>query len=216
MFRECTVCDVALRQNLLSPQGFLLYQKTTRNSYLESEDGPGRPASNMDRFERCLSIFKLMDLEPQGTEEDPTCAAPQKRWRAVRVDLVVSPISQFAFALLGWTGSKVTRRPLRSRLMMNGALTVVSSTAVRERAAAVGGTREGHDPEQPRSARQHTGTQLTRNNRLMKPGQGSTQTRSLSFRGDTCELHLRRRYLLISAWSTSLRQRGTPEEGEDL
>jgi len=29
-------------------------------------------------------------------------------WRAVRVDLVVSPISQFAFALLGWTGSKVT------------------------------------------------------------------------------------------------------------
>uniref|UniRef100_A0A3B3VPZ3 DNA-directed DNA/RNA polymerase mu n=1 Tax=Poecilia latipinna TaxID=48699 RepID=A0A3B3VPZ3_9TELE len=35
------------------------------------------------------------------------------RWRAVRVDLVVSPISQFAFALLGWTGSKLFERELR-------------------------------------------------------------------------------------------------------
>lgn len=33
----------------------------------------------------------------------------RRSWRAVRVDLVVSPISQFAFALLGWTGSKVSR-----------------------------------------------------------------------------------------------------------
>uniref|UniRef100_A0A3B3UKL6 DNA-directed DNA/RNA polymerase mu n=1 Tax=Poecilia latipinna TaxID=48699 RepID=A0A3B3UKL6_9TELE len=38
------------------------------------------------------------------------------RWRAVRVDLVVSPISQFAFALLGWTGSKVgIPRPVRQQ-----------------------------------------------------------------------------------------------------
>ncbi|XP_028273791.1 DNA-directed DNA/RNA polymerase mu isoform X2 [Parambassis ranga] len=97
----------------LESRGFLLYQKTTRNSYLESMDGPGRPASNMDRFERCLSIFKLPDVEPQGTKEGPISAAPQKRWRAVRVDLVVSPISQFAFALLGWTGSKLFERELR-------------------------------------------------------------------------------------------------------
>lgn len=157
-----------------------MYQKTTRNSYLESKDGPGRPASNMDRFERCLSIFKLTKDrcvgQKQGTKQsatlteshvttvcsfgDPTQAKgegngesltgscqktepnPQshphplsqihpsnlalnvlgqeksldvdqaqtsghKPWRAVRVDLVVSPVSQFAFALLGWTGSKV-------------------------------------------------------------------------------------------------------------
>ncbi|KAM3599253.1 uncharacterized protein V6R79_002524 [Siganus canaliculatus] len=86
----------------LESQGLLLYQKTTRNSYLESEDGPGRPSSNMDRFDRCLSVFRLQ-LE----------AEPAKPWRAVRVDLVVSPFSQFAFALLGWTGSKLFERELR-------------------------------------------------------------------------------------------------------
>ncbi|XP_040013774.1 DNA-directed DNA/RNA polymerase mu isoform X2 [Xiphias gladius] len=157
----------------LDSQGFLLYQKTTRNSYLESKDGPVRPTSNMDRFERCFSIFKLAKEEKQGpkppgtltengvknqnTAEDArslgahmqvkgeasppqidqnsenqirsgeqrhrvssedggveeTKPAGHKPWRAVRVDLVVSPISQFAFALLGWTGSKLFERELR-------------------------------------------------------------------------------------------------------
>ncbi|XP_071391984.1 DNA-directed DNA/RNA polymerase mu [Centroberyx affinis] len=178
----------------LESQGFLLYQKTTRNSYLESKEGPGRPASNMDRFERCLSIFKLAtdrragqrrgaklsevhaenglqtnthenfnttrethsrkvcsleaptqskgealtdsyqqidpnpnplslihpsDIAPhmRGQEEhseaDQTQTSGPRPWRAVRVDLVVSPVSQFAFALLGWTGSKLFERELR-------------------------------------------------------------------------------------------------------
>ncbi|XP_029300484.1 DNA-directed DNA/RNA polymerase mu isoform X2 [Cottoperca gobio] len=121
----------------LESQGFLLYQKTTRNSYLESKDGPARPASNMDRFERCFSIFKLPEEETRGTKQtetltentpEDTCSlaanwqvkggeqmkpAGHKAWRAVRVDLVVSPISQFAFALLGWTGSKLFERELR-------------------------------------------------------------------------------------------------------
>ncbi|XP_068430481.1 DNA-directed DNA/RNA polymerase mu [Clinocottus analis] len=88
----------------LESQGFLLYQKTTRNSYLEAEDGPARPSSNMDRFERCFSVFKLPDEAGAGGPNP---------WRAVRVDLVVSPIGQFAFALLGWTGSKLFERELR-------------------------------------------------------------------------------------------------------
>lgn len=116
----------------LSLQGLLLYQKTTRNSYLESDDGPAQPSSNMDRFERCFSIFKLDTREGRRATETSeesggeASDAPEshpasgsqavshsqqnqgaKLWRAVRVDLVVSPISQFAFALLGWTGSKV-------------------------------------------------------------------------------------------------------------
>lgn len=85
----------------------------------------------MDRFERCFSIFKLDTGEgtteaseesggeaPGAPEADPVLGSQAasdgeqnqgaKLWRAVRVDLVVSPISQFAFALLGWTGSKVT------------------------------------------------------------------------------------------------------------
>ncbi|XP_032367040.1 DNA-directed DNA/RNA polymerase mu isoform X2 [Etheostoma spectabile] len=120
----------------LESQGFLLYQKTTRNSYLEAKAGPARPPSNMDRFERCFSIFKLADAEKRGRKragnapEDTCCPAAHSRvadegpepvkpaggpgrWRAVRVDLVVSPVSQFAFALLGWTGSKLFERELR-------------------------------------------------------------------------------------------------------
>lgn len=130
----------------LQSQGVLLYQKTTRNSYLDSEDGPAQPPSNIDRFERCFAIFKLVKGEAHtfktstqnsghtdepgakgNTQLAPTnlCSqtdetshsqitpAADKMWRAVRVDLVVSPISQFAFALLGWTGSKLFERELR-------------------------------------------------------------------------------------------------------
>ncbi|XP_061782993.1 DNA-directed DNA/RNA polymerase mu [Nerophis lumbriciformis] len=87
----------------LEAQDFLLYHKTNRNSYMESTDGPARPASIMDHFERCLTIFGLATGDAEG----------RARRRAVRVDLVVSPFSQFAFALLGWTGSKLFERELR-------------------------------------------------------------------------------------------------------
>lgn len=188
----------------LDARGFLLYQKTSRNSYLESMDGPGQPASNMDRFERCFSIFRLprhgdswqtttnttphfetstatleesrentvsykhfhsvkemhsstephpnipstisahtqSHIEPHTLDNMETTISKQtmtvtdetqhsamshggslkvserqgfeaRPWRAVRVDLVVSPHSQFAFALLGWTGSKLFERDLR-------------------------------------------------------------------------------------------------------
>ncbi|GAA6083864.1 DNA-directed DNA/RNA polymerase mu isoform X3 [Tachysurus ichikawai] len=103
--------------NCLEDQGLLLYQKTTRNSYLESKDGPARPASNMDRFERCFSIFKL-EVDSETHAKASSCDSCSTRhsgstWRAVRVDLVVSPYSQFAFATLGWTGSKLFERELR-------------------------------------------------------------------------------------------------------
>ncbi|XP_072515264.1 DNA-directed DNA/RNA polymerase mu [Salminus brasiliensis] len=114
--------------NWLEEQGLLLYQKTTRNSYLESKDGPARPPHNMDRFERCFSIFRLEQTtegsgafleaasNDTGTMEGVngrTEQQPGPTWRAVRVDLVVSPYSQFAFATLGWTGSKLFERELR-------------------------------------------------------------------------------------------------------
>lgn len=95
-----------------SLQGFLLYQKTNSNSYLEAAEGPAQPASNMDRFERCFSVFKLPEEAGRGGAGAGGAGAGgeggPRPWRAVRVDLVVSPVSQFAFALLGWTGSKVT------------------------------------------------------------------------------------------------------------
>ncbi|KAG7274027.1 hypothetical protein CRUP_030749, partial [Coryphaenoides rupestris] len=108
----------------LESRGLLLYHQTTRNSYQEAPQGPGRPSSSMDHFETCFSIFKLTNhSHPEDTkrqlqvkgDQDPAqvqVASGSRPWRAVRVDLVVSPISQFAFALLGWTGSK--KRYLRA------------------------------------------------------------------------------------------------------
>ncbi|XP_036385070.1 DNA-directed DNA/RNA polymerase mu [Megalops cyprinoides] len=116
--------------SLLETRGLLLYQKTTRNSYLETKEGPACPPSNMDRFERCFSIFRLERPGHSSTQGESPQAACEERargegsaleqlagehldWKAVRVDLVVTPVSQFAFALLGWTGSQLFERELR-------------------------------------------------------------------------------------------------------
>nr|5VZA_A Chain A, DNA-directed DNA/RNA polymerase mu [Homo sapiens]5VZB_A Chain A, DNA-directed DNA/RNA polymerase mu [Homo sapiens]5VZC_A Chain A, DNA-directed DNA/RNA polymerase mu [Homo sapiens] len=80
----------------LQDQGLILYHQH-QHSCCES---PTRLAqqSHMDAFERSFCIFRL----PQPGS-----------WKAVRVDLVVAPVSQFPFALLSWTGSKLFQRELR-------------------------------------------------------------------------------------------------------
>nr|XP_048685518.1 DNA-directed DNA/RNA polymerase mu isoform X2 [Caretta caretta] len=89
----------------LDSQGLILYQHSQENSYgLREGPEPLGGRDVMDRFERCFSIFRL---EAQG---GPGAA---RGWKAVRVDLVVAPVSQFPFALLGWTGSRHFERELR-------------------------------------------------------------------------------------------------------
>ncbi|KAK2491478.1 hypothetical protein MC885_013489 [Smutsia gigantea] len=64
----------------------------------------------MDAFEKSVCIFRL--LQPPGA----AVGGPQRpcpAWKAVRVDLVVTPIIQFPFALLGWTGSQLEGEGLR-------------------------------------------------------------------------------------------------------
>nr|XP_061800205.1 DNA-directed DNA/RNA polymerase mu-like [Nerophis lumbriciformis] len=80
----------------LEAQDFLLYHKSSKKSNSGSSG-----ASSMDGFERCLCIFKLPEPDDGGL------------WRAIRVDLTVVPAGQSAFALLGWTGSKLFERELR-------------------------------------------------------------------------------------------------------
>lgn len=59
----------------------------------------------MDAFERSFCILGL----PQPQQAALAGALPPcPTWKAVRVDLVVTPNSQFPFALLGWTGSQVS------------------------------------------------------------------------------------------------------------
>ncbi|XP_024418854.2 DNA-directed DNA/RNA polymerase mu isoform X8 [Desmodus rotundus] len=81
------------------PEGLVLYQW---HQLSRSRDPTHltRRSHIMDAFERSFCIFRL---------PGPLGAA----WKAVRVDLVVAPVSQFPFALLGWTGSKHFERELR-------------------------------------------------------------------------------------------------------
>ncbi|XP_057587743.1 DNA-directed DNA/RNA polymerase mu isoform X5 [Hippopotamus amphibius kiboko] len=91
------------------PEGLVLYHQDH-----QSQQGDPthlmRQSHTMDAFERSFCIFRLPQPpgDAVGGSQKP-CAS----WKAVRVDLVVAPISQFPFALLGWTGSKHFERELR-------------------------------------------------------------------------------------------------------
>ncbi|KAL8174003.1 UNVERIFIED_CONTAM: hypothetical protein K2H54_036439 [Gekko kuhli] len=97
----------------LDNQGFLLYHSTHRNTFQALEDEElSVSAATMDRFDRCFSIFCLSSMTGvPGCELKGSGNAHHRK--AVRVDLVVTPYSQFSFALLGWTGSKNFERDLR-------------------------------------------------------------------------------------------------------
>ncbi|EHB00070.1 DNA polymerase mu [Heterocephalus glaber] len=92
----------------LQSQGLVLYHQHQR-SHLGDPDHLARQSHTMDAFERSLCILRLLQpSQPaKGADSEP------RPWRAVRVDLVVAPWSQFPFALLGWTGSKLFERDLR-------------------------------------------------------------------------------------------------------
>ncbi|XP_032807936.1 DNA-directed DNA/RNA polymerase mu-like isoform X3 [Petromyzon marinus] len=65
-----------------------------RESSADGEGGAACPAET------------AASAEESAVSEGPRC--PRRSWRAVRVDLVVCPHRQHAFALLGWTGSQNT------------------------------------------------------------------------------------------------------------
>ncbi|XP_045437050.1 DNA-directed DNA/RNA polymerase mu isoform X1 [Pipistrellus kuhlii] len=93
----------------LEQQGLVLYQQHQRRPSGDPVHQAPKGRS-MDTFERSFCIFRL-PRPPRATEEGTP--SPHPSWKAVRVDLVVTPISQFPFALLGWTGSKHFERELR-------------------------------------------------------------------------------------------------------
>ncbi|XP_054427391.1 DNA-directed DNA/RNA polymerase mu isoform X2 [Pteronotus mesoamericanus] len=81
------------------PEGLVLYHQHQRPHSGDPARWTRR-SHTMDTYERSFCIFRLP--RPPGAAG-----------KAVRVDLVVVPISQFPFALLGWTGSKHFERELR-------------------------------------------------------------------------------------------------------
>ncbi|XP_032944542.1 DNA-directed DNA/RNA polymerase mu isoform X2 [Rhinolophus ferrumequinum] len=96
------------RLHLLSPaQGLVLYQQHRR---CRDPAHRMRQSHNMDTFESSFCIFRLLRTSGAAVEGPQRPGPP---WKAVRVDLVVVPIGQYPFALLGWTGSKHFERELR-------------------------------------------------------------------------------------------------------
>ncbi|XP_028930268.1 DNA-directed DNA/RNA polymerase mu isoform X2 [Ornithorhynchus anatinus] len=94
----------------LESQGLVLYQHSQENHY-RTPKAMARltsPTNTMDAFERCFSILRISRPPPGAASR-----GHPRDWKAVRVDLVVTPASQFPFALLGWTGSQHFERELR-------------------------------------------------------------------------------------------------------
>ncbi|XP_070541443.1 DNA nucleotidylexotransferase-like isoform X2 [Ptychodera flava] len=86
-------------------------------------------SSLVERYSRTTMSDKVADTESTSNpQSNATCSAKSdaiedgkhslsenkdKAWRAIRVDFVVCPSSQYAYALLGWTGSRMFNRSIR-------------------------------------------------------------------------------------------------------
>lgn len=88
-----------------------------------------RDGNDIDKTSRLGSID---EYEPEskrrklGTELSPLeIASSDRDWNARRIDLIVSPYSQYYYALVGWIGSKQFNRDLRtySQRVLNMKLT---------------------------------------------------------------------------------------------
>ncbi|XP_013041606.1 DNA nucleotidylexotransferase isoform X1 [Anser cygnoides] len=96
-------------------QGLLLYCDIIESTFVK-EQIPSREVDAMDHFQKCFAILKLykprVDNSSYNTSKKIDMAEV-KDWKAIRVDLVITPFEQYAYALLGWTGSRQFGRDLR-------------------------------------------------------------------------------------------------------
>uniref|UniRef100_A0A8C4SJL9 Deoxynucleotidyltransferase, terminal n=1 Tax=Erpetoichthys calabaricus TaxID=27687 RepID=A0A8C4SJL9_ERPCA len=108
--------EVGLLQKVLSELTYqLLYHRPHSFSHPYSiaqvcSESPTNLMS-MDHFEKCFAILKLKKelVSSKQSEKDIN----GKDWKAIRVDLVIPPMNCYAFALLGWSGSRQFERDLR-------------------------------------------------------------------------------------------------------
>lgn len=74
-------------------------------STFEKLKTPSRKVDALDHFQKCFLILKL---HHQRVDSGKCSQQDGKTWKAIRVDLVMCPYERRAFALLGWTGSRVS------------------------------------------------------------------------------------------------------------
>ncbi|KAK6328858.1 hypothetical protein J4Q44_G00008360 [Coregonus suidteri] len=97
----------------LRDQGILLYCDH-QGSTFDVSKLPSCRFEDMDHFQKCFLILRLEEGQVEGERGLQRDPGDSRGWRAVRVDLVAPPVDRYAFALLGWTGSKQFGRDLRT------------------------------------------------------------------------------------------------------
>ncbi|XP_064924471.1 DNA nucleotidylexotransferase isoform X3 [Columba livia] len=101
--------------DLWKKQGLLLYCDIVESTFTK-EQLPSRQVDAMDNFQKCFAILKLCQPRADNSSDNTSKnldMAEDKHWKAIRVDLVITPFEQYAYALLGWTGSRQFGRDLR-------------------------------------------------------------------------------------------------------
>ncbi|NXJ90577.1 TDT nucleotidylexotransferase, partial [Corythaixoides concolor] len=96
-------------------KGLLLYCDIFESTFVK-EQLPSRKVDAMDNFQKCFAILKLYQPRVDNSSYNTSKKfdmAEVKDWKAIRVDLVITPFEQYAYALLGWTGSRQFGRDLR-------------------------------------------------------------------------------------------------------
>ncbi|XP_020852404.1 LOW QUALITY PROTEIN: DNA nucleotidylexotransferase [Phascolarctos cinereus] len=101
--------------NLWEKQGLLLYYDLMLSTF-EDLKLPSRKTDALDHFQKCFLILKLYHQRGDRSKWEMSAGSnvlEAKNWKAIRVDLVVCPYDRYAYALLGWSGSRQFERDLR-------------------------------------------------------------------------------------------------------
>lgn len=102
--RDASFISRKINTLFLHPQGILLYSDYQASTF-DMSKLPSVKFEAMDHFAKCFLILRLEASLVEGGLH--TNEGSSREWRAVRVDLVSPPIDRYAFALLGWSGSRV-------------------------------------------------------------------------------------------------------------
>ncbi|XP_053188991.1 DNA nucleotidylexotransferase [Scomber japonicus] len=94
----------------LKHHGILLYCEYQASTF-DISKLPSHKFEAMDHFAKCFLILRLEGSQVDGGLN--IAEGDSRGWRGVRVDLVSPPVDRYAYALLGWTGSRQFERDLR-------------------------------------------------------------------------------------------------------
>ncbi|XP_078496587.1 DNA nucleotidylexotransferase-like [Lissotriton helveticus] len=98
--------------SLWKQQDLLIYY-TIVESTIDEIKPPSKRVDGLDNFQKCFAILKLNKQRAEVTRCAESQGRENRKWKAVRVDLVICPREQYAYALLGWSGSRQFERDLR-------------------------------------------------------------------------------------------------------